>query len=134
MSTHTIASSNVVDGYGVPKTAGEELNAGEFVYLDESDGNKAKKADNTTAAKAAVYGMALNHAYSGQPVNILTAGEVTIGSVIPNVAQPLVISTTAGKCMDAGDLAASGFLTVVGYSSSATAMVIAITRSTLAYA
>lgn len=53
-------------------TAGETINAGQIVYLDEAT-NRVKLADSdASAAAAAAYGMALNNAYTGQPVRICT--------------------------------------------------------------
>ena len=74
------AGANI--GNAVIVEAGGTVAAGEWVYLDAADDNKAKPADNTSAAKATVYGMALNSASDEQPLSVLRAGSIEVGAAV----------------------------------------------------
>lgn len=120
MATYTFTAASVLAGtaQGGVHVAGEEITAGLLCYLDTSDASKAKIANNSTQAKAAVHGIALNHAYTGQPVSILTTGEVTVqASVFTTEGQVLSLSDSvnAGKLEDVEDLAAAEYATILGW-------------------
>jgi len=138
MATYTLTSANIAPGaVGKVVVAGAAIAAGQWVYLDAGDSNKAKLADNTTEAKATVYGMAIDSAVAaGQPLHVMTSGAITVGAAtFSKTGQLLVISPTAGKMMDVDDLPGGGeFPTVVGWSTSATAMMIAIQETDTAFA
>jgi len=125
MATYTFTASSVFGtSIGVANFTADAIVAGQLVYCDPTTGFW-KKADNTTSAKAGLVGVALSDALSGQVLAVQTSGPVTVGSVFSGAGRVLVMSGTAGKCMNAGDLTA-GFLTIVGYSISATQMMLAI--------
>lgn len=132
MATYTLTEANVHDGVGTPYIAAEEIKAGEWVYLDKTDNDKANLADNSSAVKAAVEGIAINHAYADQPINIVKGGSIDIGTG-PAVAEMLIISNTAGKMMDPGDLANGQFATLVGHKGAGNTMTVSILRSGIAY-
>ncbi len=133
MATYTITATDVDSGAQVGETrfAGEPLVAGDFVYSDASDGS-AKKADADALATATVIGMCLNSADTGQPVNVLRSGAVTVGSILTAAGKLLLLSSTAGKLMDAADISTGKFVSVVGWSTSATALQISILNTGLA--
>ena len=119
------AGANI--GNAVIVEAGGTVAAGEWVYLDAADDNKAKPADNTSAAKATVYGMALNSAADEQPLSVLRAGSIEVGAaVFATVGLVLVISGTAGDMELAEDSVSGDHVTIVGYSTSTHEMMISI--------
>jgi hypothetical protein len=120
MATYTFTSGSVLQsGATQGALAGEAINAGEFVYLDPSDG-KARKAEcDATVDKAKVAGIAVNSAVAGQPISYVASGEVTVNAAFLSVGLLLVLSPTAGKCMDVGDLVNTQYVTVIGWSTAA---------------
>ncbi len=120
MATYTFTSGSVLQsGATQGALAGEAINAGEFVYLDPSDG-KARKAEcDATVDKAKVAGIAVNSAVAGQPISYVASGEVTVNAAFLSVGLLLVLSPTAGKCMDVGDLVNTQYVTLIGWSTAA---------------
>jgi len=120
MATYTFTSGSVLQsGATQGALAGEAINAGDFVYLDPSDG-KARKAEcDATVDKAKVAGIAVNSAVAGQPISYVASGEVTVNAAFLSVGLLLVLSPTAGKCMDVGDLVNTQYVTVIGWSTAA---------------
>lgn len=110
----SITAANVLPGANAviqSNTAGASITAGQLVYLDAST-NTVKLADtNNTILTAACYGVALNGASSGQPINIQTAGDYTLGGTI-TVGGIYIVSATAGAVAPVADLA-SGYYTTV---------------------
>lgn len=90
----------------VPGFAGAAIAAGDWVYLDTATNTyKLAQANSAAASKAA--GIALNSAPGvGQPVDICTAGLVSVTMTpTPTARIPLVLSGgTAGRGADAADL------------------------------
>lgn len=135
MATYAFTAASVTAGAaGSVHTAGEEIEAGELCYLDTTDNSKAKLAENTTLAEAAVHGIALNHAYTGQPVNLLQSGEVTVqAAVFSTEAQFLTLSNSAnpGKLEDVEDLGAGEYGTILGWVTDADKFMLDISASGL---
>lgn len=88
MADLSITASQVLRASGTTAsaTAGEAITAGQPVYLDVTDANKAKRAQATTLAKAAAVGVALHGAESGQPVTYQRDGVLTLGAAAAPVA------------------------------------------------
>lgn len=128
MATYSITPSAVQPtGPTLSATAGVAIDAGELIYLDANDGNKAKLAVNSSAAAANVVGMAVNTAAQGQPVSYSTSGLIAVGAEkFDGQGMLLVLSDTAGAAMDAADAADGEFLTVIGYSTSESQIQLAI--------
>lgn len=103
-------------------TFGETIVAGEWLYL-HTDG-KLYKADCTTAAKAAVVGIALNGGSAGQPAQYLTANDVTINGM--TTGKVYCISNTAGKIRPTADITPGDYVTIVGGAKSATLLAVQI--------
>lgn len=116
--------------------AGEEMDAGTPIYLDASDGNKAKKADaNASAAAAACVGITVNKAFTGQPIRYLTSDDdFTHGLTGVAAGDVLILSATAGRIAPVADLASGWFPTVLMVAKSATKAHLAITRGSVAKA
>ena len=129
MAVYTITSLNPGGQVGKVAIAGEALVFGDLLYISAT--GTVLKADCNGSPdgqlKSTVCGMALNTAAAGQPVNYLGSGEVTVDtSLFAGVGRLFVQSQTAGKMMDAADLAASDWVTHVGYSTSVSKLMIDI--------
>ncbi|MBW7905272.1 MAG: hypothetical protein LC135_05470 [Phycisphaerae bacterium] len=119
MAVYTFTASAVVPGGStLGAIAGEQLAAGDVIYLDAADGSKAKKAEcDGVVDKAKVAGIVVNSAYTGQPVSYVATGDVTVdAAAFGGVGRLLVLSPTAGKLMDVGDLINGQFVSLVGWS------------------
>ena len=113
-----IAGSGAVTEYG---TAGEAVARGNAVYLKASD-QEYYKADCTSADSDAVAGFALNDAGNGQPIKILSEGNVTCDNLSLSITgnNCVYVLSEAGAICPVGDLAADDYVTVVGAATSAT--------------
>jgi hypothetical protein len=123
MADLTITAANVLKGTGaITETliAGATITAGQTVYKDASDSNKAKLYDaDGAAALRSFYGIALNGASSGQPVTVLTDGPITIGATVA-VGVAYYGSDTPGGICPFADLEAGDYPTIIGIGISAT--------------
>ena len=84
MADLTVTAANVslqdgTIGYG---TAGATITAGQSLYKDPADGNSLKPANADAAGTAAVAGVALNSASSGQPVAYVSGGIYNAGATV----------------------------------------------------
>lgn len=118
MAAYTFTASSVLQSQS-PQigTAGEAIAAGEFLY--QSTDTKLYKAEsNDVVTKSRVVGMAVNSAAAGQPVGYVASGEITVDAeTFAAVALPLILSPTAGKCEDVGDIAGDDWLTFIGWTT-----------------
>lgn len=128
MATITITNTAVTPSGTAPQSsgvAGEAISAGNFLYLKSSD-NRWYKADATTAEKsgnglAQNIRMALNDAVAaGQPISLAEPGAVlNIGSVVAKGIWYL-LSATAAKMCNHGDLTTGQYSVSLGYAPTAT--------------
>lgn len=92
-------------------TAGGTITAGQMVYEDTpTNPGQVKAADATTSdTTSKVVGMAMNSAVTGGPVEVCTAGEVTVASTpfSPGTVMVLASSANAGSMADHADLVAA---------------------------
>jgi hypothetical protein len=126
MATITITKGNVIPssvGSRNSGNAGEAIVAGEFIYLKSSD-NSWYKADCTTLEKSGNNSpqnlrMALADAGVGQPIVFAEPGSlITVGSVLAKGIW-YVLSATAGKLANHGDLTTGQFSVNMGYAPTA---------------
>ena len=97
----------------VVRVAGGTIAKHDLVYIDTSDNNKVKVADNGAAATAVVYGMALHAASSGEYVLIATNGaRLTVGGG-PTAKTRYVLGGTAGESELQSDLSGGEYITEV---------------------
>ena len=138
MADISVTSTAVVtvSGNTVEGTAGEAIDAGEFVYKKVSD-SKYYLADCDATAVAAdaqsdnVVGMALCSSGASQPIKIQTSGSVTINAVL-TAGTVLYLSNTAGKVTATySDIASTDWLTTLGVPSSATVINLDINRTAI---
>jgi hypothetical protein len=123
MATITITKGNVIPssvGTRNSGIAGEALEAGQFLYLKASD-NRWYKADCTTAEKAGNNSaqnlrMALADAAVGQPISFADPGSlVNVGTVLA-AGIWYILSATAGKIANHGDLTTGQYSVNMGYA------------------
>jgi hypothetical protein len=123
MADLTITAANVVKGTGSTTEtliSGATITAGQTIYKDASDSNKAKLYDaDGAAALRSFYGIALNGASSGQPVTVLTGGPITIGATVA-VGVAYYGSDTPGGICPFADLEAGDYPTIIGIGISTT--------------
>lgn len=126
MATITITKGNVIPssvGTRNSGIAGEALEAGQVLYLKASD-NRWYKADCTTLEKSGNNSsqnlrIALADAGTAQPIVFAEPGSlITVGSVLTKGLW-YVLSATAGKIADHGDLTTGQFSVNMGYAPTA---------------
>lgn len=127
MATITITKGDVLPstvGTRGTGTAGEALEAGQFIYIKSSD-SKWYKADATTLEKSGNNSpqnlrFTLADAAAGQPIVFAEPGTlVTVGAVVAKGIW-YVLSGTAGKMANHGDLTAGQYSVNVGYAPTTT--------------
>jgi len=116
--TVTASSVALVDGQTSNYTAGATITQGQAVYLDATDGDKAKPADADAVASAAAVGIALTAASTGQPVVVQKSGNINPGGTV-TVGQVYVVSTTAGGIAPTADTLSGDFVTFLGIGTTA---------------
>ena len=135
MANVNITAANVLAGTNSTRkhgTAGETITAGHVLYLEDSS-NKWKLADNNsaTAAVRTAQAIALNNASDGQPITVLTGGDITIGgTLVAGVAYYL--SDTPGHICPVADLGAGEYSCLLGMATSASVLSVAIKYSGVA--
>lgn len=113
-------------------TAGATITAGQVVYLESSSGQfKLADCDHATAAIRSPRGIALHGASSGQPLQILRSGLITIGGTM-TAGVAYYLSKVAGGIAPVADIASGGYATVLGIATSTTVLKVNITESGVA--
>jgi hypothetical protein len=129
MTDLVIVPANVIAGSNAQRavgTAGVAITAGQAIYLDPVT-NKYLLADNNAvdvnARKPA--GFALNNAAIGQPINLQTSGDITIGAaVVPGT--DYFLSGAPGAICPRADVIAGMNVTLIGLAKSATVIAVDI--------
>ncbi len=121
MAAITITPANCLQVTGTNEwgTAGDTITAGDLVYKSGSSFLLAKADD---AGTDDVYGIALNGASSGQPLNVHTKGQITIGGTVVQGVIYVLDDAIAGAIVPWADLTADStdYLTIIGPGISAT--------------
>lgn len=118
-AANVIAGTNAVVERGV---AGATITAGQPVYK-EAASSKYKLADNDSVATGATTprGIALHGASDGQPLDIQTDGDITIGATM-TAGVAYYLSATAGGICPVGDLGSGKTVSLIGVSISTTVL------------
>lgn len=127
MADLTITAANVVKGSNAITangTAGAAITAGQVVYLDAASG-KWKLADNDLTAAKNPGGIALNGASDGQPLSVLTSGDVTIGAAL-TAGTAYYLSATAGGICPVADLVTGDNVAQIGIAKSTSVLAVKI--------
>ena len=133
MADLTITAANVAAGAGATTkqvTAGATITAGQLVYLDNSDGEH-KLVDNDASGTSTVEGVALNGASDGQPLTILTEGNLNPGATVA-IGTIYGSSSTAGGIAPSADFATGDFVSIIGIATTASNIDVKINNSGVA--
>lgn len=119
-------------------TAGASITAGQVVYADPADNYRIKPAQATDEDEANnVVGIALNGAYSGQPIAYATSGDVTFNSAFTAASLYVLSGVNAGGIAPSADLENSSpntwYGVVLGIATSGTNLRVSITKSGVKY-
>lgn len=130
MSDLSITAASVLAGEGATKEtgiAGATITAGQAVYKEAATG-KYKLADcnSATAEVRVARGIALNGASDGQPLQIQTAGPITIGATVTAGVQ-YYLSGTPGGIRPVADNTTGDYPCTIGLATSTTALKLNIT-------
>jgi hypothetical protein len=133
-----ITASSVVPGTGAvwnTGTAGATVTAGQWVYLDSSDGRlKQSDVDNTTAT-AAVVGIAVHDSTAGRPLTYVNSGPVTMTTTpAMSPGRHYYASDSGGGMAPQADLAPTWNVVRLGYALTATSFQVEIKRTGLVLA
>jgi hypothetical protein len=126
MSDIAITAANVIAGSNSVResgTAGATVTAGQVVYKDASDSNKFKLADcnSATAAARSPYGIALHASLAGQPLAVLTSGNITIGGTL-TAGVAYYLSGTPGGVRPVADNTTGDYPVILGIAKSTTVL------------
>jgi hypothetical protein len=135
MAVLTITAANVAKGARTNTksgTAGAAITQGQPVYVDATTSN-VFPADADVLTSAAVVGIALNAASTGQPVTYQTSGPITIGATVVTGTAYYASTTAGGICLES-DLASGDFATFLGFATSSTVITLDIKASGVAKA
>lgn len=128
MADFTVTAANVVPSTAARNTllAGEAITAGMAIYKKSSDSKAYKAQSDGTLEEATVIGIAINDAAAGQVVAYQTSGSLTFGSIFSAAGKIVCASNTAGAIAPSADVTTGRRLSIIGYTTSATAMTIDI--------
>lgn len=122
MADLTITAASVLKGSGAATTkgvAGATVTAGQVVYKEASSGKyKLADADNATAEIRQPDGIALNGASDGQPLEVLTGGDITIGATV-TAGTAYYLSPNPGGIAPLADVLTGDDIVLVGLATSA---------------
>ena len=113
--------------------AGASITAGQALYLDSATSTYKLADANASSATATVVGIALHAAESGQPIKLLTSGNITIGGTVA-VGRVYVVSGTAGGIAPSSDLTAGWYTGIIGIGTTTAIIAVTITLGGVAYA
>jgi hypothetical protein len=135
MADLVITAASVVPGTGAKTragTAGATITAGQVVYRSTTT-LKFGLADNNsvTAAIRSPVGVALHGASDGQPLTILTEGDLTLNAVL-TAGVVYYLSDTPGGICPVADLAAGEYPTIIGIAESTTVLNVKLHESGVA--
>jgi hypothetical protein len=137
MSDLVITATSVLPGGSAViarGNAGAAVTAGQVVYLDTAAGTyKLADCDSATAAARSPSGIALHGAASGQPLAVLTSGNITIGATV-TAGVAYYLSGTAGGICPVADLATGDYPTLIGFATSASVVRVSLVESGVALA
>jgi len=130
MADLSITTTNMiaVSGYyPVDLLAGEAVARGKVAYTKAADGAAWIATAVGTSAQAAVTGIFLNDGAAGQPVRMISSGNLAFGAIL-TVGMIYVLSD-AGAIAPISDLATSDFVSVIGIATTTSNMLLTIINS-----
>lgn len=140
MADLTVTATSVTKGASatVDNTAnfGETVTAGQSVYKKSTDGKWYKAQADGTAEESGVgvtTGIALNGGAVDQPAVVQTSGTINIGATA-TVGTIYCVSGTAGGIAPWADLASTNKVTILGYGSTTSALLLDVNPTGIAKA
>ena len=128
--TATAADVLAATGAGIGRgTAGVAIVQGDVLYIDSSDSSRLKLADDLDINTSAVVGIALNRALTTQPIEYITSGTLTFGTVV--VGDVYALSDTPGRMMNTQP-ATGNFASVIAVGLTTSTIKIEINNSGVA--
>ena len=125
MTAITLTAATVLSGGKTGTMISQvAIDAGELIFEDSANGNKANLADWDAEASAIVKGLALNNTAAGQPVTYAKPGSIITDSSAPFAVGAVYILENSGLMAPEADGTTDKFITVVG---------IGLTTSTLLF-
>ena len=131
MANLTMTGANVVpvDGYGfVDTTAGATITRGVPCYESATTGQSLICDSNDTAVKATCKGIALQDAAAGQPLRLMTSGNLGLGAIL-TVGTVYCLSATAGSVCPYADLTSADYVTILGIATTTSNLAVRIVNS-----
>lgn len=132
MADITITAANVIAAAGgrrADMVAGATITAGQVVYQEAATGlAKLADCDSATAEARIPYGIALNGAGTGQPVEVLRAGSITIGGTM-TAGVSYWLSPNPGGIAPYADVLAGDRAVLLGVATSTTVLRVQILDS-----
>jgi hypothetical protein len=116
-----VAGSNAIKEIG---TAGSTVTAGQALYLAAGNSTLNPANGNSTAATAECVGISLHAALANQPLQYITAGNLTLNAVLTAGKAYIVSGTAAGGICPIADLATSWRTSLLGIAASTTVLTI----------
>lgn len=129
MTDLTITAASVVAGSNAEVDsgiAGEAIAAGKSIYVNSTT-NRVMLSDSNSATVEArrSKGIALNGAASGQPVDYIKSGDLTVGAVL-TANTPYYMSDTPGGICPIADVGTGEYLCQLGLAKSTSVLAVDI--------
>lgn len=132
MADITIGTTAVAAGAGAARgsgTAGATITQGQAIYYDSTTGTYKLADTETSATTANAKGISLNACSSGQPVDFVSFGAITLSAAGPLTVGEVYVLSTAGQVAPASDLASDDWVTVLGIATTANILKVSINAS-----
>lgn len=138
MADISITAANVIAGSNAKKRAGiagATITAGQIVYLDQASTGKWLLADADGASAAIrggeTVGIALNGASDGQPIDVQTEGDITIGGTL-TAGTAYYLSDDPGGICPLADVTGGDYYVLLGLAKSTTILALDVQYSGVA--
>jgi len=130
MADLTITPANVVAAAGATTrtvTAGETITAGQAVYLESDDSLYWLASNDVDDEEVAVAGISLHGALAGQPLTIITGGNLGLGTGTGlTVGMLIFCSATAGGLAPFADIVSTNRMCMIGFCPAANTLTVSI--------
>lgn len=134
MADISITAASVLAGTGAQIThglAGATITAGQVVSRDSAGSFVLADSNSATAAVREPDGIALNGASSGQPLAVITEGDLTLNAVL-TAGIAYYLSSDPGGIAPVADVGAGEYPTILGIASSTTVLKVKIQQAGVA--
>lgn len=133
MADLTISTAVIPSDSAVTETLtlGYAGSAGDLVYMDTADSNKAKAADADAEASAVIRGILATGGASGERCLVVRKDSALVIGATLTIPNSYVASTTAAGIAPEGDLTSGKYVSYVGRAVSTTALEVDFTKTHL---